>query len=181
RRMRARTRRVLRPARPVALGQRPGESWRHGRFAGPRQRDALLDVGVCVETLETAGYWSALGPLRDRVRAALSETLPGAIVMCHVSHAYETGASLYFTVLAARDENAISQWHRAKDAASRAIGVDPAGTITHHHAVGVDHQPYLAAEIGEVGADVLAAIKQAVDPAGIMNPGKLIPADGDAE
>ncbi|HEX5119242.1 MAG TPA: FAD-binding oxidoreductase [Pseudonocardiaceae bacterium] len=180
-RMRARTGRVLRAAKPVALGTRPGESWLKGRFGGPRQRDALLDVGVCVETLETAGYWSALGALRDRVRTALHDTLPGAIVMCHLSHAYETGASLYFTVLAPRDENAISQWHRAKDAASRAIVAEPAGTITHHHAVGVDHKPYLEAEIGEVGGEVLAAIKQVVDPTGIMNPGKLIPADGDAE
>ncbi|HEX3649486.1 MAG TPA: FAD-binding oxidoreductase [Pseudonocardiaceae bacterium] len=181
RRTRSRTRRVLRAARPVALGRRPGESWLKGRFGGPRQRDALLDVGGCVETLETAGYWSALGALRDRVRAALREALPGAIAMCHISHAYETGASLYFTVLAARDENAISQWHRAKDAASRAIVAEPAGTITHHHGVGVDHKPYLEAEIGDLGADVLAAIKQTVDPTGIMNPGKLIPADGDAE
>jgi alkyldihydroxyacetonephosphate synthase len=180
-RMRVRTRRELRPFRPVALGTRPGEAWRNGRFGGPRQRDALLDAGVCVETVETAGYWSTLGGLRDRVRTALREALPGAVVMCHISHAYETGASLYFTVLAARDDNAISQWHRAKDAASRAIAADPAGTITHHHAVGVDHRPYLEAEIGEIGADVLAAIKQVVDPTGIMNPGKLIPADGDAE
>ncbi len=95
------TLRTLRRAKPISLGTAAGESWRHGRFNGPRQRDALMDAGVCVETLETATYWSTLGKLRSAVRAALIESLaePGRtpIVACHISHAYETGASLYFT------------------------------------------------------------------------------------
>jgi alkyldihydroxyacetonephosphate synthase len=114
-----------------------------------------------------------LSDLRDAVRAALTATLGRAIIMCHVSHAYETGASLYFTVLTARDEaDPIRQWQRAKAAASEAItGI---GTISHHHAVGVDHAPYLVAEIGEIGVEVLRAAKKAVDPSGILNPGKLL-------
>jgi alkyldihydroxyacetonephosphate synthase len=48
-------------------------------------------------------------------------------------------------------------------------------TITHHHAVGTDHQPWLEAEIGPVGVSVLRAVKNAVDPAGICNPGILVP------
>jgi alkyldihydroxyacetonephosphate synthase len=176
-RARAVTRRVLKPFRPVALGRQAGEAWRRGRFGGPRQRDALLDAGVCVETLETAAYWSSLGDLRDAVRAALTTALTTAstrpIVMCHVSHAYETGASLYFTVLAPRDtDDPIGQWQQAKAAACKAIA--DRGTITHHHAIGVDHAPYLAAEIGDLGVEVLAAVKRTLDPTGILNPGKLI-------
>ncbi len=157
----------------VRIGRTLGESWRRGRFNGPRQRDALLDNGVCVETLETATHWSKLSELRDAVRAAITGSLGSAIVMCHVSHAYETGASLYFTVLTSRDEaDPIGQWQRAKAAASEAIlGL---GTISHHHAVGVDHAPYLAAEIGSLGVEVLRAAKKAVDPTGILNPGKLL-------
>ncbi|ANN21552.1 alkyldihydroxyacetonephosphate synthase [Amycolatopsis orientalis] len=167
------TTRVLEPFGAVRIGRTLGESWRRGRFSGPRQRDALLDNGVCVETLETAAYWGELNDLRDAVRAALTATLGRAIIMCHVSHAYETGASLYFTVLTARDEtDPIGQWRRAKAAASEAItGI---GTISHHHAVGVDHAPYLAAEIGDIGVEVLRAAKKAVDPTGILNPGKLL-------
>jgi alkyldihydroxyacetonephosphate synthase len=178
--------RVLRRYGVVRLGRAPGEAWRRGRFGGPRQRDALLDVGVCVETLETATHWSRLSTLREAVRDALVGALraPGRepVVMCHVSHAYETGASLYFTVLVPRAaDDPIGQWERAKTAASRAIaglsdgplGPAPLGTITHHHAVGVDHAPYLAGEIGEVGVDVLRAVKQRLDPTGILNPGKL--------
>jgi alkyldihydroxyacetonephosphate synthase len=173
-RARSASRRVLRRLRPVALGRAPGEAWRRGRFGGPRQRDGLLDVGVCVETLETAGYWSKLSALRDAVRSALHGELGSrAIVMCHVSHAYETGASLYFTVLAARDgDDPVGQWQRAKAAASSAIA--GLGTISHHHAVGVDHAPYLAGEIGDLGVEVLAAVKRTLDPTNILNPGKLI-------
>jgi alkyldihydroxyacetonephosphate synthase len=170
--------RALGNARMVSLGTAAGESWRHGRFAGPRQRDALMDKGVCVETLETAAYWSRLSDLRTAVRGALLESLsaPGRtpIVACHVSHAYETGASLYFTVLVPRDEeDPEGQWRRAKAAACEAIG--PLGTITHHHAVGVDHAPYLSREIGTLGVDVLTAVKRTLDPDGVLNPGKLVP------
>ncbi|MCX2729045.1 FAD-binding oxidoreductase [Saccharopolyspora sp. NFXS83] len=182
---RAATLRALSGFRSVRLGPHGGESWHANRFAGPRQRDALLDVGVCVETLETATCWSRLAELRSAVRAALVRALEhdgrAPIVMCHISHAYETGASLYFTVLAARSaEDPIGQWQCAKDAATDAItwrvpGHDMGrGTLTHHHAVGADHLPWLESEIGSIGTTVLAAAKQAVDPTGILNPGKLI-------
>ncbi|GAA3027208.1 alkyldihydroxyacetonephosphate synthase [Actinokineospora globicatena] len=161
----------------VRLGVRAGERWRHGRFSGPRQRDALMDVGMCVETLETATYWSKLGDLREAVREALLRSLTTdgrrPIVACHISHSYETGASLYFTTLVPRDtDDPVGQWRRAKQAASEAIvGL---GTITHHHAVGVDHAPYLASEIGPLGVDVLRAIKAELDPSGVLNPEKLV-------
>nr|WP_238598316.1 FAD-linked oxidase C-terminal domain-containing protein [Saccharothrix sp. ALI-22-I] len=91
-----------------------------------------------------------------------------------ISHAYETGASLYFTALAARDAtDPIGQWQVAKAAASEAI--TGLGTISHHHAVGADHVPYLEAEIGALGVDVLASVKRTLDPTGVLNPGKLIP------
>ncbi|HEX9334799.1 MAG TPA: FAD-linked oxidase C-terminal domain-containing protein, partial [Pseudonocardiaceae bacterium] len=167
------TRRVLRAHRPIALGRAPGEAWRRGRFAGPRQRDALLDAGVCVETLETATHWSTLDQLRDAVRTAVTDAMATPpLVMCHLSHAYETGASLYFTVLAPQTADPIDQWKHAKQAACTAIS--GLGTITHHHAVGVDHAPYLAAEIGDLGIEVLTAVKRTLDPTGILNPGKLI-------
>ncbi|GLZ43680.1 alkyldihydroxyacetonephosphate synthase [Actinokineospora sp. NBRC 105648] len=161
----------------VRLGTAAGEVWRHGRFSGPRQRDALMDVGMCVETLETATYWSRLGELRTAVRDALVASLTTGerrpIVACHISHSYETGASLYFTTLVPRDlEDPVGQWRDAKAAASEAIvGL---GTITHHHATGVDHAAYLPGEIGPLGVDVLRAVRRELDPDGVLNPGKLV-------
>jgi alkyldihydroxyacetonephosphate synthase len=122
-----------------------------------------------VETLETATTWSNLAAVHAAVRAAL----PGLHVGCHVSHLYPTGASLYFTVLGRREEDGAAQWRAAKAAATDAV-VASGGTITHHHAVGRDHAPWLRAEVGELGIGVLQALKDRCDPAGIMNPGKLV-------
>lgn len=156
-------------------GEEPGRSWAEGRFHAPYLRDAMLDVGVLVETLETATFWSNVPALYAGVRAALEEALGSpAIVLCHISHVYETGCSLYFTVAAAEAEDPLAQWSAAKAAACDAI-VAAGATITHHHAVGTDHRPWLAAEIGELGVSVLRAVKADLDPTGILNPGVLVP------
>ena len=95
-------------------------------------------------------------------------------MLCHVSHVYETGASLYFTVAAKQRGDGLEQWARAKTAASDAI-VAAGATITHHHAVGRDHLPWLAEEIGPVGVEMLRAVKARLDPQGVLNPGVLVP------
>ena len=171
--------RRLRAAGGLSLGRRPGESWLRGRYAGPYLRDALLDRGVMVETLETATTWSRLHELHrgvaDALRGALAERGTPALVGCHVSHLYPSGASLYFTWMARREQDAaLDQWRAAKSAAMDAI-VAHGGTITHHHAVGTDHAPWLADEVGELGVEALRALKERLDPVGIMNPGKLLP------
>src|SRR5215211_4227751 len=171
--------RLLRSGGAAALGGAPGRAWERARYDGPYLRDELLDLGYMAETLETAHTWSRLGALYDEVRAAIGASLAvqgtHGIVMCHLSHAYRDGASLYFTFIAPRRPGAeLEQWHMAKVAASKAV-VETGGTITHHHGVGRDHVPYLRAEIGELGIDALRAVKERLDPKGIMNPGKLLP------
>jgi alkyldihydroxyacetonephosphate synthase len=158
----------------TSLGEEGGEAWAQGRFHGPYLRDSLLDVGVLVETLETATFWSNLPALYAAVKGALEQSLEGAIVLCHISHVYETGASLYFTVAAKQAADPLAQWAAAKTAASDAM-IAAGATITHHHAVGRDHLPWFAREIGPVGVEMLRAVKQRVDPAGILNPGVLVP------
>ncbi|HET8754418.1 MAG TPA: FAD-binding oxidoreductase [Solirubrobacteraceae bacterium] len=164
--------RALRAAGAWPATQRAGREWVHSRFAGPYLRDGLMDRGVMVETLETATSWSNLGRLHAAVRRALGDVLAG----CHVSHLYPTGASLYFTVFGRRDgADPAGQWRSLKRAATGAI-VEAGGTITHHHAIGRDHAPWLPDEDGRLGVEVLRAVKERCDPAGIMNPGKLLPA-----
>jgi alkyldihydroxyacetonephosphate synthase len=178
RRRRRQTRTLLRRHGGLALGASPGRAWAAGRFEGPYLRDDLLDRGVMVETLETATQWSLLHQLRERIeaalRTALSERGTPPLVMCHISHVYESGASLYFTFLTRQQLGLeLEQWHSAKVAASDAI-VAGGGTITHHHAVGHDHAPWLEREVGGVGIAALRALKAELDPVGIMNPGKLL-------
>jgi alkyldihydroxyacetonephosphate synthase len=170
--------RVLRDHGAMFVGRRPGKAWSAGRYGAPHLRDDLMDRGVLVETLETATTWGNLPRLHMAVRAALESALgargTAPIVSCHVSHLYAAGASLYFTVLARQDRgDPAGQWIAAKDAACRAIA-GAGGTITHHHAIGRDHAPYLGAELGGLGLELLRAVKQRCDPAGVMNPGKLL-------
>ncbi len=171
--------RALRSGGAAYLGQAAGRSWEHGRYQGPYLRDTLMEMGAMVETLETSQTWSRLTELHAAVRRAIREALddggtPG-IVWCHLSHAYADGASLYFTFVSRRREGAeLEQWRQVKRAASEAI-VACGATISHHHAVGRDHAPYMEAEVGETGLEVLRAVKEQLDPAGIMNPGKLLP------
>jgi len=170
--------RELRRGGAVYLGQAAGRSWEHGRYQGPYLRDTLMDMGAMVETLETSHTWSELARLHTTVGSAIRDSLaaqgtPG-LVFCHLSHAYADGASLYFTFISRSRQGAeVEQWRQVKRAACEAI-VATGGTITHHHAVGRDHAPYMEAEVGATGLDVLRAVKSQLDPAGIMNPGKLL-------
>jgi alkyldihydroxyacetonephosphate synthase len=150
-----------------------GAMWAAGRYAAPYLRDVLMDRGVLVETLETAAPWSRLEELHTAVAAALREILGNPLVLCHVSHLYASGASLYFTVLAGQDEGQeAAQWRAAKAAALDAM-LATGATITHHHAVGRDHAPWLDGEIGALGRATLQAAKDELDPAHVMNPGVL--------
>ena len=171
---------VLRKTGCRSLGSAPAKAWRKGRFSGPYLRDTLMDLGYFVETLETAAVWSELNGLHEAVSGCLKNELVKAggepLVMCHVSHMYPTGASLYFTFIGrtvSQDlDDRLGQWWSIKSAACNAI-VGAGGTITHHHAVGLDHAPWLTSEIGARGVSALRAVKAELDPNGVMNPGRL--------
>jgi alkyldihydroxyacetonephosphate synthase len=170
--------RLLRRHGAHPLGAGPARAWRREYFEAPYLRDALLDAGVLVDTLETAASWDLLAPLRSGVAATLDRALrqmgTPPFVGCHLSHAYVTGASLYFTFLARQAAGReAEQWHAAKRAATDAI-VAAGGTITHHHGVGLIHRPWMLDEHGQEGLRVMSAVKAALDPNGIMNPGKLL-------
>jgi alkyldihydroxyacetonephosphate synthase len=170
--------RKLRAGGAAYLGQGAGRSWERGRYQGPYLRDTLMDRGCMVETLETSHTWSRLSELHRSVGGAIGASLaaqgtPG-LVFCHLSHAYPDGASLYFTFISrALAGRQIEQWAEVKRAACEAI-VAAGATITHHHAVGRDHAPYMEAEVGPLGLEALRAVKERLDPEGIMNPGKLL-------
>lgn len=162
------------------LGPKAGESWHKSRYNTPYLRDALLDQGIGVETLETATSWSNVLPLYVAVKAALAKAINTPLadlgqqgfVMTHISHTYHDGASLYFTfafpMLAGQEKE---QYQTIKNAACEAL-IAHGGTLSHHHGLGAAHAPWLLHEKGVLGQGILKAIKNHLDPDGILNPGK---------
>ncbi len=162
----------------LPLGKSPGKSWQRDRFRNPYLRDVLYDEGVAIDTMETAFSWSDLltghRTVVDALVQAAREHAGGGLAMGHVSHSYADGACVYFIVLyplSTRDP--LAQWQAIKRAATNAI-VEAGGTVSHHHGVGTDHAPWLEHEKGALGMASLRALKHALDPDCVMNPGKLV-------
>jgi len=162
----------------LPLGAAPGRSWRRERFRTPYLREWLLDHGVAVDTMETAFPWSRIAnghqSVMDALRGALGAHAGAGLAMAHLSHGYPDGACLYFTALWPLDEaRPIEQWAAIKRDVTDAI-LAAGGTLSHHHGVGVDHAAWLARERGTLALAALRAAKAALDPRGLMNPGKLL-------
>lgn len=171
---------VLRRHGGVSLGTHPGHRWMADRFRHPYLRDALLDLGIATDTLETAAPWSRLPELTDVVRRAFASALQAqgeaTAVLCHVSHPYRDGASLYFTFFfrcPSDPEHALDRWATLKRAATTAI-VSAGGTLSHHHGVGSWHAPWFKQEVGETGLRLLRMAAAVLDPGGILNPHVLL-------
>ncbi|HYG65677.1 MAG TPA: FAD-binding oxidoreductase, partial [Thermoanaerobaculia bacterium] len=175
---------LLKRQHAVSLGDGPGRRWLADRFRHPYLRDGLLDLGFATDTLETAAPWSALPRLYQVVRGALAGALgegeDEVPVLCHVSHVYRDGASLYFTFffrLPEDPQEAIERWATLKRVATGAL-TGAGGTVSHHHGVGAWHAPWYPREAGEAGVRVLAAAASELDPQGVLNPHVLLdPAD----
>lgn len=162
----------------VGLDRRWVDAWREEYYRSPYLRDELFARGLLVETLETAAPWSRLEALHHGVRGALHDAFAregeAGLVLCHLSHAYPDGGSLYFTLLTPRTPgDAAEQWHRLKAVATEAV-LAQGGTLSHHHGIGVDHRAWMEREHGPTGVRVLQALKRSLDPAGILNPGKVV-------
>ncbi|WP_162941977.1 FAD-binding oxidoreductase [Desertimonas flava] len=133
---------------------------------------ALTRKGYVVDTMEIAAPWSRLDALFRDVRAALSAVPHARAATCHLSHSYTDGACLYFTFAALPPADLVESTYVAMwDAGQRAV-LAGGGNLSHHHGVGINRARFAAEALGE-GLTVLAAVKAALDPAGILNPGKL--------
>jgi len=155
------------------------QRWRDSFLAAPYLRDALVRLGVVVETFETACTWAAFDALHAGVvdavtQAGIEATGSPALVTCRFTHVYPDGVAPYFTVYAAGRRGAeVAIWDQLKAAASEAM-VTNGGTNTHHHAVGRDHRPWYDRQRPDPFALALRAAKRALDPGGILNPGVLV-------
>jgi len=164
----------------VHIGKTFGSQWHKNRFRTPYLRNTLWDMGYAIDTLETATNWSkvpeTLSAIEQALRSAVEPYGEKCHVFTHLSHLYPWGSSIYTTYvfrLAPDPAETLERWQRLKTAASQAI-VAQGGTISHQHGVGLDHRPYLSAEKGAMSMSALQSIVRQFDPAGLMNPGKLL-------
>ena len=163
-----------------AAGTTIGHLWRKSRFYAPYLRNTLWEHGYALDTLETALPWSKIESAAAEIQATIREALQAfnerVLVFAHLSHVYADGASIYTTYLWRRSpdpDQTLAQWQAMKQTASRII-VTNGGTISHQHGVGLDHKPYLAAEKGTIGLQMIEAVRAQLDPDRLLNPGKLI-------
>jgi alkyldihydroxyacetonephosphate synthase len=161
----------------IPLGDAPGKSFNEGKFDFPYLRDYFFDRGILCDVSETATTWSNLLPLHRAATAAMEKAFAAentaGWVSCHVSHSYHAGASLYFTfayVANAPDE--LVQFLRIKKAGLDAF-VENGATVSHHHAIGYEHMPWLEKIVSAPGVEALRSLKQGLDPENVMNPGRL--------
>jgi alkyldihydroxyacetonephosphate synthase len=157
-----------------------GQKWFKGRFRAPYLRNAAWERGWGVDTVETATSWSnvprLLTAVEDALRGALAERGEQVLAFTHLSQVYPTGSNLSTTFifrLGTDAEDTHARWLALKTAASRAM-VSHGGTISHQHGVGTDHRPWLEAEKGQLGITAIRHVLGAFDPAGLLNPGKLV-------
>ncbi|MFB6142406.1 MAG: FAD-binding oxidoreductase [Halorientalis sp.] len=162
-------------------GDREGTEgdWRSAFFEGPYRFNALVSMGVLVDTFETAVTWDQFPTLhaevRERVGAAMESACGTGFLACRFTHVYPDGPAPYYTLLAPAEVGGeLPQWREVKETASDVVE-EHGGTITHHHAVGRVHRDHYEAESPEAFRDAFAAAKETLDPAGVMNPGVLLP------
>lgn len=163
----------------ICIGSSPGQLYDQKKFDTPYIRDFLLERGGLADVSETSTSWSQLQPLYEGVIAAANKAFADIDVqgwiMCHLSHSYHSGACLYFTFAfkGAEGLGGLEQYEAVKRSIQQAF-MDFGGTLSHHHAVGLEHKPWLADDISESGVAMVRALIEGVDPKGNFNPGKIV-------
>ena len=153
-----------------SIGGNPTKKWLEQRYSSAYLRDPLMDLGIMTDTLETAVMWDNLIPVWKAVRSYL-KSREKTVVMVHISHVYENGANLYFTFLSPMlkgDElNEYIEYHKGIIETINKAG----GSLSHHHGVGRTLAPWMEQQLGKENLELMQAIKNHLDPNGIMNPG----------
>ncbi len=171
--------RVFRKHGGVNLGEGPGNSFKEAKYDFPHVRDYLMDRGVMGDVSETSTTWENLHNLYTKtlanIQKAIRDTGVDPWVGCHISHNYHTGASLYFTFGCRQIKGReMDQYLYIKKAAEDSF-LQNGGTVSHHHAIGTEHLPWIEADLSPTGLKAVRAIKDGLDPKSVMNPGKILP------
>ena len=147
------------------------ERWMHHRN-DTSGLQALTRKGYVIDTMEVTAPWSRLDAIDEQVKTAMLSVPQARSASCHLSHSYIDGACLYFTFAATPAAEAFDDTHRAMWDAGQRAALAAGANLSHHHGVGHNRARYMAEALG-TSLGVLRAVKIALDPRGILNPGKL--------
>ena len=161
------------------LGKSVGKTWSKDKFNIPYLRDYIMDYGCMADVAETSTLWSNVLPLYEgtveALKARFRQEDGTGYIGCHISHTYPTGACLYFTFAARQPKGKeLEHYYEYKRLITDTI-IRLGGTLSHHHAVGIEHRPWVAQELSPAGLQALRALKTSLDPKHTLNPGKLLP------
>jgi alkyldihydroxyacetonephosphate synthase len=134
--------------------------------------EALISRGYVVDTMEVAARWAACPAMYAEATEAIQAVGGTLVASAHLSHSYPDGACLYFTFAGQPETGGREAYYRAAwDAGTRAV-LAAGGALSHHHGVGLNRARFVRDALGDA-FDVLVSVKHALDPHGILNPGKL--------
>ena len=167
-----RAQKLLQAAGGVDGGEGPGSRWFENRYAVSFKQSPVFAAGAFVDTMEVACTWDKLAGMYREVRQSVA---PYAFIMAHFSHAYREGCSIYFTFAGyKRGAAGLERLHEKVWEEGLSAVLRSGGSISHHHGVGVSKREHMRREHG-AGIHLLYGVKDALDPTGIMNPGKVLP------
>jgi alkyldihydroxyacetonephosphate synthase len=171
--------RILKSHGGFSLGESVGKTWSKDKFNIPYLRDYIMDYGCMADVAETSTVWSNVLPLYtgtvEAVKARFRQEDGTGYIGCHISHTYKTGACLYFTFAARQPKGReLEHYYEYKRLVTDTI-LRLGGTLSHHHAVGTEHRPWIDQELSPAGLQALQALKTSLDPKHVLNPGKLLP------
>ncbi|ROR81228.1 alkyldihydroxyacetonephosphate synthase [Plantibacter flavus] len=168
---------IVRKHGGIGVGKGPGALYDQKKFDTPYLRDFLLDRGAAADVSETAAPWSRLQEVydaaNDAANAAYDKLGVHGWIMCHLSHSYHSGACLYFTFAFITGDDPIGEYEQVKSAIQQSF-VDHGGTLSHHHAVGVEHSPWMEQDISTEGVAIMRGLFDSADPGSNFNPGKIL-------
>jgi alkyldihydroxyacetonephosphate synthase len=176
---RRQARKILKRRGGFSLGTTVGDTWSKDKFNIPYLRDYIMDFGCMADVAETSTLWSNVLPLYtatiEVVKQRFGQEDGTGYIGCHISHTYQTGACLYFTFAARQPKGReLEHYYGYKRLVTDTI-MRCGGTLSHHHAVGTEHRPWMTLEISPAGLQALQALKASLDPKRVLNPGKLLP------
>ncbi|GAB3220795.1 FAD-binding oxidoreductase [Kineococcus gypseus] len=161
------------------VGTGPGTLYDQKKFDTPYIRDFILDRGAYGDVSETSSTWATLKTVHDNVVAAahkaFAEIGTKGFIFCHLSHSYHSGACQYFTFAfqPPADRDGLEAYDIVKGAIQQAF-IDNGGTLSHHHAVGREHKPWVADDLSPAGVRLVQALFAGVDPGRNLNPGAVV-------